>query len=267
MSAKRSVAGTVIAWNMAFFAYFFIWVPVFVLVIYSFNSSAISVGWEDTTLKWYNWLFSSRQAIDAFKVSLIVSALTSIIAVPLGTITAYGLYKHSFRGKAFLRFLILLPILIPEVVLGGGLFLYFKTILHMQLGYLTMLIAHILYCVPLSTFIVLGRMQRIDWSLEEAAMDLGANWPVTMWKVIIPILMPGILGSILIVFPWSINNFIITYFVSGLGTTSLPVFVFGMMRTGINPGINALASLMIAGLLLFILLLSYLQKRMNVQGN
>jgi spermidine/putrescine transport system permease protein len=150
--------------------------------------------------------------------------------------------------------------------LGGGLFLYFKTILHIRLGYLTMLIAHILYCVPLSTFIVLGRMQRVDWILEEAAMDLGANWPVTMWKVIIPLLMPGILGSILIVFPWSINNFIITYFVSGLGTTSLPVFVFGMMRTGINPGINALASLMIAGLLLFILVFFYLQRRMNVQG-
>jgi len=247
----------------AIFVYIFIWTPVLVLVFYSFNSSKISIGWEGATLKWYSWVLNNPQVLRAFFLSFIVSIVTVIINVPLGALTAYGLFKYKFKGKSALRYVILLPILVPEVILGGALLLYFRQFIGIRLGYFTVIAAHILYTLPLATFILLSRMQRINWSLEEASMDLGANWPKTIRKVIIPQLMPGIIGSIMIVFPWSYNNFVLTYFVAGLGGTTLPVYVFGMMRTGINPGINAIGSLVIFGMIFIILSISWLQKRIN----
>jgi spermidine/putrescine transport system permease protein len=237
------------------------WTPVIVLMVFSVNNSKYDVAWQGFTLKWYNALLHDTKTLHAFQVSIIVAVVTIFISVVIGTLTAYGLYKYRFRGKDALRSVLILPLNMPGVVVGVAMLLYFKRLIHMPLGYASIIITHVAFSIPLVTFIVLARMQRIDWTLEEAAMDLGANRFTTMRKITVPLLMPGILGAVLLNFPWSFNDFVITYFVVGIGTTTLPIRIYSMIRRGVSPVINALGTLLILGTILLVVIAILVQRQ------
>ena len=242
-------------------AYLFMWAPVFILVLFSFSNNKFGIKWEGFTLKWYAELLDKVAVKNALKMSLTIAIITVVVATVAGTLTAYGLYKYKFRGKRALRTTILLPIVMPYVVTGGALLVFFTRLIHIPLGYPSILIAHISFSVPLAVFVVLGRMARIDWILEEASADLGASKFTTWRKITIPLLLPAILASAALIFPWSFDDFTVTYFVAGVGSTTLPIYVFSQLRYGASPVINTIGTIFIALPFIGILLMNLFQKK------
>jgi len=242
-------------------AYLFLWVPVIVLIVFSFSQNKLGIRWEGFTMKWYGEIFKNISVRDSLTKSLIIASVTVVIATLAGTFTAYGLYKYKFRGKQILRTAILLPIVMPYVVIGGALLVFFTRIAHIPLGYISIIIAHVSFSIPLAVFVILGRMGRIDWTLEEASADLGASKLTTMWKITIPLLLPAILASAALIFPWSFDDFTVTYFVAGVGSTTLPIYVFSQLRWGASPVINTIGTIFVVLPVLGLMLMNLLQKK------
>ena len=257
---KSNVSATIFR-VLAVLVYIFLWAPVIVIVVFSFSSNKFGIKWEDFTLRWYSELLSNMAVRDALTRSLIIAGVTVVVSTALGTLSAYGLYKLKFRGKQFLRTSILLPIVLPYVVTGGTLLVFFTRFIHIPLGYPSIIIAHITFSTPLAVFVVLGRMQRIDWAWEEAAMDLGANRIRTFQRVIGPLLLPAIAASAMLIFPWSFDDFVITYFVAGVGSTTLPIYVFSQLRFGATPVINTIGTIFTVVTVLGLLLSRFIEKR------
>lgn len=243
------------------FVYLFLWIPAIVLIIFSFSADRFGIRWAGFTLNWYADLLQNVGVRNALRMSLTVAIITMIVATVLGTLAAYGLYKYKFRGMGALRMGSLIPIVTPWVVTGAALLLFFTRVLPIPLGYPSILIAHISFSFPLALFVVLGRMQRIDWTLEEASADLGASRLTTWRKIILPLLLPAIIASIVLIFPWSFSDFTITFFVSGIGTTTLPIYVYSQMRYGATPVINTIGTIFVAVPLIGVLLMNFLQKK------
>lgn len=248
------------AFSLMFFA--FIYAPLFVIIGYSFNSNPINMMiWEDFTLDWYAGLlgFSDRvtdvsnraayvestdQMLAALRTSLTVAVFTTTISTVIGTATAIALARYRFAARGFYNGFLLLPMMMPDIVLGIGLLIFFVTI-GMNLSLLTIILGHCTFLTSYVFIIVQARMAGLDPALEEASADLGASEWNTLRKVLLPQLAPGILGGALLAFVISMDDLVITYFVSGTGDTTLPVFIFGMIRRGVKPEINAIATLII----------------------
>ena len=241
--------------------YIFLWAPAIILVIFSFSNNRFGIKWEGFTLQWYFDVANTPAVRDALIKSLIIASVTVIVATIAGAVIAYGLYKYRFRGRGLLRSAILLPMVMPSVVTGGALLIFFTRALHIPLGYLSVIIAHITFSIPLAMFVILGRMQRIDWSLEEASMDLGADILTTLRKITVPLLLPALIASAALIFPWSFDDFIITYFVAGVGTTTLPIYIFSQLRFGATPVINTIGTIFIVLPIVGLLLMHFLQKK------
>ncbi len=238
----------------------FLWTPVVMVMVFSFSTNKYGVAWDGFTLKWYAALFNNDAVKDALIRSLIIAGVTVVVSTLIGTMAAYGLYKLNFRGKQFLRTSILLPLVFPSVVTGAALLVFFTRLIHVPLGYPSIIIAHIVFCSPLAVFIILGRMQRFDWSWEEAALDLGATPLRTFLRVTGPQLLPAIMASAMLIFPWSFDDFVITYFVSGVGSTTLPIYVFSQLRFGSTPVINTIGTLFVTVTMLGLLVVYLIQK-------
>jgi len=246
---------------LAIVGYLFLWGPIIVLGVYSFSSDPYGIRWLSFTTKWYGELFKTSALMDAVLRSLIIASVTVVAATALGTLAGYGLYKYKFLGRRILRTSILLPITVPYIVMAGALLVYFTRVVRVPLGYPAIIIAHISFSAPLAVFITLGRMQRIDWSLEEASTDLGANRVTTWRKVTIPLLLPAIFSSAVLIFPWSFNDFTITYFVAGVGTSTLPLYLFSMLQYSLKPVlINGISLLFILLPTIGILVMSSLRR-------
>lgn len=246
--------------SLLFFA--FLYVPLFVIVGYSFNSNPINMLiWDGFTLDWYKGLFgigertldpnqravyieSTPQLLAALKNSLIVAFSTTAISTVLGTCTALALGRHKFRGKGVYSGGLMLPMMMPDIVLGIGLLIFFSTV-GMQLSLLTIIIGQCTFLVSYVFIVVQARLAGLDPALEEASADLGASEWVTFRKVTLPQLAPGLLGGALLAFIISMDDLVITYFISGTGSQTLPLFIFGMIRRGVKPEINAIATLII----------------------
>ncbi len=257
---QRNMASKFLA-VLSFLVYFFLWAPGLVIIIFSFSSNKYGVRWEDFTMKWYVALLHNAAVRDALIRSLVVASVTVVVSTIIGTITAYGLYKLQFRGKQFLRTSILLPVVMPSVVTGGSLLVFFTRGIYIPLGYPSILLAHITFSTPLAVFVILGRMQRIDWAWEEAALDLGANRVRTFLRVIGPLLLPAIIASAVLIFPWSFDDFVVTYFVAGIGSTTLPIYVFSQIRYGATPVINTIGTLFVAVTVLALILFRFIEKK------
>jgi spermidine/putrescine transport system permease protein len=227
------------------FFYIFLWTPLIIVIVFSFSTHKYGSKWQNFTTKWYYKLIANETVQDALVRSLIIALITMVVATFIGTITAYGLFKFQFRGKQFLRTSILLPLVFPSVITGAALLVFFTRVLHIPLGYPSIIIAHIVFCSPLAVFIILGRMQRMDWTLEEASMDLGATRFRTFKRVTLPVLLPGIMASAMLIFPWSFDDFVITYFVAGVGSTTLPIYVYSQLRFGTSPVLNTIGTLFV----------------------
>jgi spermidine/putrescine transport system permease protein len=228
--------------------------------VFSFSTNKYGVAWDGFTLKWYAALFNNDAVKDALIRSLIIAGVTVVVSTLIGTMAAYGLYKLNFRGKQFLRTSILLPLVFPSCVTGAALLVFFTRLIQIPLGYPSIIIAHIVFSSPLAVFIILGRMQRFDWSWEEAALDLGATPLRTFLRVTGPQLLPAIIASAMLIFPWSFDDFVITYFVSGVGSTTLPIYVFSQMRFGATPVVNTIGTLFVTVTMLGLLVVYLIQK-------
>lgn len=245
----------------AILVYLFLWLPTIILVIFSFSNNKFGIKWEGFTLRWYGDILNNVGIRNALRMSLTVAVITVVASTIIGTLTAYGLYKYKFRGRKFLRTSILLPITVPYVVTGGALLVFFTRVINIPLGYPSIIIAHVTFSAPLATFVVLGRMGRIDWTLEEASADLGAGVLTTWRKITLPLLLPAIIASAALIFPWSFDDFTITYFVAGIGTTTLPIYVFSQLRYGATSVINTIGTIFVVLPIIALLLLNFLQKK------
>lgn len=233
----------------------FLYAPIIVLVVYSFNEAKIGSNWTGFTLKWYKELFNDGQIMRALYYTLTVAFISSIISTIVGTISALGIQKMSPVSKGLLLNINYLPVLNPDIVTGVALmtlFVFFK----LELGFLTMLLAHITFNIPYVILAVLPKIRQLPKNTLEAAMDLGATPSYAFWRVILPQIMPGIISGLLIAFTMSIDDFVISFFNTGSGVTNLSITIYSMARRGVNPKINALLTLMFAFVLIILLVIN-----------
>lgn len=242
-------------WLIAFTAvvYFFLHLPVLVLVVFSFNDSKFSVDWRGFTLQWYQRLLERPDILRGLKASLIVGGAATVISAVFGTLLALALGRQQFRGRRMLEGFLYVPIVTPEIVTGISLLLLF-VLVKFPLGLTTITIAHVAFCISFVVIVVLARIQGMDENLEEAAMILGADEITTFWKVTVPQLWPGILSGALLAFTMSFDDFVITSFVSGPGSSTLPIVVYGMVRKNVEPSINAISTIILLGTAILIYL-------------
>jgi spermidine/putrescine transport system permease protein len=237
---KRSRFPLIITWGLLIFFY----VPIFVLVLFSFNSSRFGGAWTGWSLHWYRQLYREREIWHALTNSLIIAFSSTIVSLVLGTTAAIALHRFSSRLQKFHFTLIYTPLVVPEILMGISLLLFFAA-LHMELGLFTIFLAHVTFCISYVTMVVLGRLQDFDYAVVEAAQDLGADWWATLWRILLPLLMPGIIAGGLLAFTLSIDDFVITFFVAGPGSTTLPIRIYSMIKHGAPPLINALSSILL----------------------
>jgi spermidine/putrescine transport system permease protein len=239
---KRRIPGWLLA--IAGAVYLFLHLPILVLVAFSFNQSKFSVDWRGFTFQWYQRLLERPDILRGLRISLIVGIAATIISALLGTLVALALARHRFRGRRAFQGLLYIPIVTPEIVVGISLLILFA-VLKFPLGVTTITIAHVAFCISFVVIVVLARLQGMDQNLEEAAMILGADEITTFWKVTVPQLWPGILAGALLAFTISFDDFVITSFVSGSGSSTLPIVVYGMVRRNVEPSINAISTIIL----------------------
>lgn len=224
--------------------YVFLYLPILVLIILSFNKSRWTTIWEGFTFQWYAKLLNNKILLNSLKNSIIVALVSTFFSTFFGTIGAIALRKLEFKLKEAFEILIYLPVIIPEIVLAGALLSFFGFI-KITLGFTTVIIAHIVFSISYVILIVLARLQNIEKEVEESALDLGANEFEVFRRVTFPLLLPAIISSALIVFTLSIDDYLITSFVAGVSSTTLPLQIYSMLRTNITPEINAISTIML----------------------
>lgn len=232
----------------------FLFLPLFVLILYSFNSSK-SMNWTGFSFVWYEQLFiNSRNLWRSFWNSMLIASTSAATATILGTLGAIGVNWYRFRIRSYTQIVSFLPMVLPEIIIGVSLSVFFSG-LGMRLGLLTIFIAHTTFNLPFVFLMVMARLDEFDFSIIEAAADLGATERQTLTKVTIPICMPGIVSGFLTAITISLEDFVITYFVAGPGSSTLPLYIYSAIRFGISPVINALSVVMILGTVLLTYLL------------
>lgn len=241
-------------------SYIFLYAPIVLLFIFSFNNSKFaSANWEGFSLRWYGELFHNEAIGAALKNSLIISLSSTFISVIFGTMVALAMERYTFRGKLAFDALLYLPIIIPDIAMAVMLLLFF-VLVKMPLGRYTVIISHIAFNISFVAIVVRARLAQFDDSLEEAAQDLYANHWETFRRVTLPLLMPGILGGALLAFTLSLDDFVITFFTSGPGATTLPLRIYSMVKLGVTPEINALSSVMLLASFVLVFLSFFMQR-------
>lgn len=244
----------------AILAYAYIYLPILVLVIFSFNIQKLNVRWEGFTLHWYGELLQDANILLAARNSLIIATVSTLVSTVIGTLAALSLQRYSFRGKTLSEATLYIPVIIPEVVMGIALLAFFVQV-GIGLGLLTITLAHIAFNIPFVTLVVRARLHGFDRAIEEAAMDLGANELTTFWRVTLPTIMPGVLAGALLAFTLSLDDYVITYFTAGPGSTTLPLRVFSMVRFAVTPEVNALSTVWILTVFAILLIGQVVQGR------
>lgn len=240
----KNSKGTIFKSIYAFLIYMFLYIPIMVLIVFSFNDSKLNVVWTGFTFKWYESLMHNAGILEAVKNSFIIAIISTIIATIIGTLAAIGLYRYKFKGKNVIDSVLNIPLVIPEIVMGISLLAFFSVV-HMPLGRIALIIAHVTFSIAYVVAVVRTRLDGFDKSVEEAAMDLGATPIETFLHVTLPIIMPGVIGGALLAFTLSLDDVIISFFVAGAGSTTLPLKVFSMVKFGVTPEINALSTIII----------------------
>lgn len=225
------------------FIFTFLYLPIFILIVYSFNNSKYSLNWKGFTLKWYEKLFENESLIEAALNSITIATLSSFVATILGVIGAVALYRYKFVGKKFLNSIVFILIISPEIVTGIALLMLF-VIFNTELGFNSLLISHISFCLPFVMVTIMSRLSGFDKNIIEAASDLGASDFEIFSKVILPNIFPAVVAGFLLSFTLSLDDVIISFFVSGVEFEILPIKIFSMVKLGVSPEVNALSTIM-----------------------
>lgn len=238
----------------------FLYLPIAILILFSFNASKLSSAWQGFTLDWYRMLVDDQALLAAVFNSLLVAAVSTVLALALGVPGALGVERLSTRYQAAFEGTMLLPLIIPEIMMGVALMLLFVT-MRMPLSLVTVVIGHVVFNLPLVMVIVRARLRKLDPRLIEAARDLGAgNWQV-FWRVTEPLIRPAVIGAGLMALTVSLDDFIVTFFLAGPGATTLPLKVYSMIKAGLSPEINALSTVIVLGSMGLIALSLLIQRR------
>lgn len=278
MSAnKRSPLVTI----SATLVYIFLYMPIAVLILFAFNSSRTNVVFEGVVNQgpcgpfyWFCTLFQNGEVLEAAKNTLTIALISTIFATIIGTMAAMALQRYSFPAKTFSEASLYIPIVIPEIVMGIGILVLFSAVFRfinttfgltgdsrLSMGLWTVIVSHIAFSVPFVTLVVRARLHGFDKSVEEAAMDLGANEWTTFWRVTLPYIAPGVLSGAMLAFTLSLDDFVITFFTNGPGSTTLPIYVYGLLRRIITPEVNALSTVWIMVVLLALVVSQRLERR------
>ncbi|APC40457.1 extracellular solute-binding protein [Clostridium estertheticum] len=224
--------------------FMFLYIPIIVLIGFSFNQSKLNVVWTGFTFKWYGSLLHNAGILDAVKNSFIIAIISTIISVIIGTLAAIGMYRYKFRAKKLVDAILYVPLVIPEIVMGISLLAFFS-IAKIPLGRVSLIIAHVTFSIAYVVAVVKTRLDGFDRSVEEVAMDLYATPIKTFFNITLPIIMPGVIAGALLAFTLSLDDVIISFFVAGPGSVTLPLKVFSMVKFGVTPEINALSTILI----------------------
>ena len=253
--------------------FLFLYIPIILLVVYSFNASELSFIWGGFSFEWYGKLWHNAPLLDATKNGLIIAAITTVLSVVLGTIGAWLLYRYKFPALRALSTLIFIPMVIPEVVMGVSLLILFTVVkgplnrwlatfteAEFGLGFATIIIAHTTFCFPFVLVAVQARLAGVDPNLEEAAMDLGAPPLKAFWLVMVPYLLPAIVSGALMSFTLSMDEYIVTLFTMGPESQTLTIKVFGLAKKGLDPSLNAVSTVFIVATAVFVVLAERVRK-------
>jgi len=222
----------------------FLYLPIAILIVNSFNGSRFGSVWGGFSLRWYEQLFRNRPIWFALRNTLLIGASSTLLSMVLGTLAAWSLNRYRSRLQNVHYALIYTPLVVPDILIGISLLLFFVA-LRVPLGLSTIFIAHTTFCISYVAMVVLARLQDFDFSVIEAAQDLGANWRTIVLRILLPQLAPGILAGGMLAFTLSIDDFVITFFVAGPGSTTLPVQIYSMIKHGSPPMINALSTILL----------------------
>ena len=238
--------------NLCLFLVFtFLFLPILVIILFSFNTSSLNIIFEGFTFDWYKELFNNKTLLEALYNTLIVAFTSTIISTIIGTISAYALKKYDFPFKNIILELLYIPIVIPEIVLGISL-LAIYTLFKLELGLFTLILAHICFSIPFVIINVRSVLDNMDPNIEKAASDLGASKLKTFFYVVIPTILPGILSGAQLALTLSLDDVVISYFTAGPGSNTLPLHVYSIIKTGVTPDVNALITIML--LFVFVIL-------------
>jgi spermidine/putrescine transport system permease protein len=279
MTSRRSPWLTL----FSFLVYGFLYAPIVILILFAFNSSRINVVFEGVVNQgpcglfyWFCVLGQNDDVIAAAGNTLKIALTSALISTIIGTLAALALQRYKFRLKSFSEVSLYIPIVIPEIVMGISLLVLFSAVFtwlnstlglvgdaRLGLGPVTVILAHIAFSIPFVVLVVRARLHSFDKSVEEAAMDLGANEWETFRRVTLPLIMPGVLSGAMLAFTLSLDDFIITFFTNGPGSTTLPIYVYGLLRRIVTPEVNALSTVWIAVVFIVLLLTQLVQRRSN----
>lgn len=221
-----------------------IYLPIAVLVVNSFNTSKYGVNWKGFTFKWYDKLWHNEGLMGAATHSLTIAIVAASIATIIGTLAAVALHRYQFKGKAVLSSMVFISMLTPDIVMAISLLIIFIT-LGIQLGFISLLLAHITFCLPFVIVAVYSRLKGFDMKMLEAARDLGATESRVFWKIILPLALPAVASGWLLSFTLSLDDVIVSAFVTGPGYEILPLKVYSMVRVGVSPEVNAISTLLL----------------------
>lgn len=274
--------GKVATFITPIFGYFFLWAPILLLVLFSFNDSRAVDTWHGFTLRWYENIFtgvmgnearfSTQLMLDALRNTMIISVTATLISTIIGTMVAISLVRGAFPGKRILDGILFLPVVIPEITQGVSLAIYFRIVfsffealsneqLRLTSGFGTIIAGHVVFNVSYVAVVVRARMANMNPRIEEAAQDLGANRFQTFWRITLPLIMPGVIAGALLAFTLSLDDFVVTFFNAGVGNTTLPIFVYGLLKTSVTPEVNAISTLMLIASTILVGISLYLQNR------
>ncbi|MFA5916275.1 MAG: ABC transporter permease subunit [Burkholderiales bacterium] len=228
-------------WLASLVVYGFLYLPLAVVVLFSFNDSMLNAEWVGFTTRWYGRLLHDRDMLQAAANSLLIAVLASSIATVLGAMA--GIAMHRYRPR-LLPFLALTPVAMPEILLGVSLLLFFRQVLDLTLGLMSILIAHITFSIGFVAVIVRARLAGMDESIFEAARDLGATPWATFRRITLPLILPALAAGFLMAFTLSIDDFVITFFVAGVGVVTLPLQIYSMIKVAVTPEVNAVSTLL-----------------------
>lgn len=240
--------------------YIFLYLPIIVVVAFSFNTSERNIVFGGFTFEWYAKMFQNTQLMQSFCNTIIVAVVSTLVSVILGTLCAVGLYKFEFKLKSFVSNSLYIPIMIPELVFGIALLVFFSSV-NIEMSMFTLIVSHVTFSMPFVTITVRSRISGFDHSIEEAAKDLGANEFRTFMRVTLPMIMPGVISGGMLALTISLDDVVVSYFTAGPDSTTLPLKIMGMVKKGVSPDVNALSTLMIAGTVMILVLSTFIQNK------
>ncbi len=233
------------------------YLPLIVVVVFSFNDSKLTVGWKGFTLRWYAELFRDAALMEALGNSILLGVLSCLFAAVIGTLGAIGMARVHFKTKGMMEYLSTIPMIVPEIILAMAFMAFFST-LGLPFGMVTLVISHTAFCIPYVFMMVKARLVGIDKSLEEAARDLGASPARTFWDITLPLIMPAVLSGCILAFAMSFDDVVISLFVTGPTLSTLPIKVYTQIKTGVTPEINALCTMILFVVVIVLFLYSFL---------